>query len=378
MSESGAVAEKRILIVDDEYSIREALLMFFNDKGFITKEAKNGIEALDFIEKEDFDIIVSDIRMDKMDGIELIKKLKSYNKKTPVIFITAYPELNTAIEALRHGVIEYVIKPFDMRELEQKVFEALKNKSETSEEVLKEKFKKQKQEFINRFSRELKTPLTPLAAYVQLLIKEEFGVVTKYQVEVLEKIQKNGKRLKVLVDDLVLLFSLESKDEKPDIGKHSIVDLINEITEEEKDFLKEKEQDFSVTVYDDIEWIMCDGAKIKRVIFHLFDNAVKFSPESTSIEITVRNYEYNKNSYIKFSVKDSSERLKEDNKRVVFKWFYEINKAGDYSDVSDISGLGIGLTLSKLIVEAHEGRIWLEDEKNDENEGNIFSFIIPK
>src|SRR5208283_1322809 len=106
--------ENRLLIVDDEYSIREALKLFFEGKGFKTEIAVNGLEAIDYIEKEDFDIVVSDVRMDKIDGLALLKKIKEYNRKMPVILITAYADLNSAIEALRNGAAEYVIKPFNM------------------------------------------------------------------------------------------------------------------------------------------------------------------------------------------------------------------------------------------------------------------------
>ena len=379
MAGSSAVKQRKILVVDDENSIREALTIFFDGEGYEASQATDGVDALGKIEKNDFDIIICDIRMDRMDGVGLIKKLKERGKNIPVIFITAYPELNSALEALRHGVAEYIIKPFDMRKLNEKVNSVLKNAESGAyrEEAVMEKIEEKKKEFLSRFSGELYSPLKPMAAYVQLLIKEEFGSVSARQMEVLKKIQKSNSKMKMLVDDLVLLFRIENMEEPLEQAEHNLNDLVNEIIGEQRDLLKERNHDLEITIYDEIESITCDREKIKRVLSHLLDNAAKFSVEGGKIHLLIRRYRFNYSPYIKISVKDESEKLRGPDKKVVFRWFYEVNKAGDLPDMSGVSGLGIGLTLARLIVGAHGGKIWLDNSEDGDEEGNIFSFIIP-
>ncbi len=379
MAGGNAVKERKILIVDDENSIREALTIFFNGEGYEAGQATDGKEALKKIEKKNFDIIICDIRMDRMDGVRFIKKLKERKKNIPVIFITAYPELNTAIEALRNGVAEYIIKPFDMRKLKEKVSLVLEEKNGADREAaLMDKIEEKKKEFLSRFSGELCAPLKPMAAYVHLLIKEEFGSVSVHQMEVLKKIQKSSRKMKMLVDDLVLLFRIENMEEPLKQEEHNLNDLVNEIIGEQRDLLKERNHGLEITIYDEIESITCDRDKIKRVVTHLIDNAAKFSVEGGKIHLRIRRYRFNGGGYIKISVQDESEKLRGQDKKVVFRWFYEVNKAGDLPDTSGTSGLGIGLTLARLIVEAHRGKIWLEDSEEGDKEGNTFSFIIPE
>jgi len=117
----------KILVVDDELTIREALKFFLEDKGFYVEQARNGAVALEAIEKEKFDLIISDVRMDEMDGIEFIKKLSQKRIDTPVIIITAFPEIDSAIEAIRNGVVEYLVKPFEMADLFEKIKSTFSN-----------------------------------------------------------------------------------------------------------------------------------------------------------------------------------------------------------------------------------------------------------
>src|SRR5208283_1639437 len=146
---------------------------------------------------------------------------------------------------------------------------------------------------------------------------------------------------------------------------------------EEDDLIKKKNQAVEIKIYDGLETIDCDRDKMKRVLFHLIDNAVKFSPASSRIIIEISNFEHRGKNHIKCSVKDNSTRLKI-NKRLIFRQFYELASNADDPSVSkEIKGMGIGLTLSRSIVESHGGKIWIESENEDSPAGNTFSFILP-
>lgn len=370
------LSANKILIVDDEPSIREALQIFFEDRGYSVSRAENGAEALSYIEKEDFDLVLSDIRMDKLDGIDLIKRMAYYNEKTPVVLITAYPEVKSAIEALRHGAAEYIIKPFEMKELERKISAIISDRRSSSSEALNEAVKKQKKDFLSRFSREIREPLTPIAAYVKLLLKNEFGDISKRQAEVIKKIEKNGKRLKYIADDLIQLYALEYAGDAPVIKKTPISQLLKDAVEEEDMFIREKKQNVDARIFDGLEEVACDREKICRVLHHLIDNAVKFSPTTSRISLTVRKYVYAGEPFIKFSIRDGSEKLSFVSKRLLFRRFYDMPQLEEEHE-GNPSGLGLGLTLSKAIVEAHKGKIWLEEAEEDAERGNIFSFILP-
>jgi len=106
-----------ILIVDDEQEIRDSLSEVLTDEGFLTYTAENGAVALGMLDDQHYDIIISDIKMPELDGVTLLIKVKECAPDTFVILITSYGSTETAIDAMRHGAIDYVLKPIDFDEL---------------------------------------------------------------------------------------------------------------------------------------------------------------------------------------------------------------------------------------------------------------------
>ncbi|MCF7824889.1 MAG: sigma-54 dependent transcriptional regulator [Candidatus Marinimicrobia bacterium] len=106
-----------VLIVDDEQEIRDSLSEVLTDENYLTYTAENGEVALSMLEEQHYDIIISDIKMPKLDGVTLLQKIKEQAPDTFVILITSYGSTETAIEAMRHGAIDYILKPLDFDEL---------------------------------------------------------------------------------------------------------------------------------------------------------------------------------------------------------------------------------------------------------------------
>lgn len=107
----------RILVIDDEKSIRNTLKEILTYEGFEVVEAQDGMEGLKFVEKEKFDIILSDIKMSKMDGIEVLEKLQELSPETPVVMISGHGNIDTAVEAIRKGAFDYISKPLDLNRM---------------------------------------------------------------------------------------------------------------------------------------------------------------------------------------------------------------------------------------------------------------------
>ncbi len=117
--------EKRVLIVDDEPNVLDSVSKVLERKGFETVTSRNGEDALKQIQKENFDLVVADLMMPKVSGIELLKTVKNENKKVAFLVITGYPSINTAVEATKYGAGGFLPKPFTPSELEKAVEDAL-------------------------------------------------------------------------------------------------------------------------------------------------------------------------------------------------------------------------------------------------------------
>jgi len=131
-----------ILVVDDELSMREVLEVLFEREGYHVSCAENGGQALALLEKTNFDLLLCDIRLGDMTGLDVLRAAKKKNQKTVVIMISAYASTETAVEAMNDGAYDYVPKPFDKDELLQTVANALKLKTlELEKESLDDKLK---------------------------------------------------------------------------------------------------------------------------------------------------------------------------------------------------------------------------------------------
>jgi CheY-like chemotaxis protein len=116
---------KPVLIVEDEAIMRESLRDWLKDGGYEVETAEEGEEALEKIEKKEFSVAVLDLRLPGKDGLEVLKEATEKDPKIKGIVITAYPSLETALEAMKMGAIDYIVKPFAPDALERAIQEVL-------------------------------------------------------------------------------------------------------------------------------------------------------------------------------------------------------------------------------------------------------------
>lgn len=129
-----------ILIVDDEESVRDSLYNWFIEDGYHVECAEDATKALTFLESGSFDIILADIKMPGMDGLEMLKRIKAIRKDSIVIMMTAFATVDTAVQALKDGAFDYVTKPFDPDDLSHLIRNASLQITLIEEnEILKEK-----------------------------------------------------------------------------------------------------------------------------------------------------------------------------------------------------------------------------------------------
>ncbi|RZB34897.1 MAG: hypothetical protein SRB1_00665 [Desulfobacteraceae bacterium Eth-SRB1] len=129
--------EKSILVVDDDLSVRALIAEALREGGYPNiKEAENGIQALETFRKEACDLVISDLKMPGMSGMELLSQIKELNPSTPVIIMTGYPTINIAVSSMKEGAFDFLTKPFTIENLILKVDLYLKERSILTEEDL--------------------------------------------------------------------------------------------------------------------------------------------------------------------------------------------------------------------------------------------------
>ncbi len=229
---------------------------------------------------------------------------------------------------------------------------------------------KLKDEFVSLASHELRTPMTVIKSYIWLLLQGKTGVVSEKQKEYLEKTYTSTIRLIDMVNDMLNISRIESGRFTIEVMKGDIGDLLKEVVDEMQ--AKSQEMDLSLTLSlpeQKLPQILFDPERIKQVVINLIGNSLKFTPRGGTIAVSAEV----KNGYIETHVKDTGRGIKPEDMEKLFKKFNMLG--GSFLSKQTGQGTGLGLYLSKSLVELHKGRIWVESE--GENKGSNFSFSLP-
>ncbi|NOT58412.1 MAG: sigma-54-dependent Fis family transcriptional regulator [Deltaproteobacteria bacterium] len=145
------MSQQRVLVVDDEANTRRVLEIMLQKMGLATRVASNGQEALALAQRESFDLILTDLRMPGMDGLALLDALRAQKIETPVILLTAYGTVESAVHAMKSGAYDYILRPFDVEAVERTITRALTTERTRRENLfLREEIEKGWGEFVGR------------------------------------------------------------------------------------------------------------------------------------------------------------------------------------------------------------------------------------
>jgi signal transduction histidine kinase/HAMP domain-containing protein len=224
---------------------------------------------------------------------------------------------------------------------------------------------KHKSEFLANMSHELRTPLNAIIGYSELIIDNIYGEVPEKIREVLERVEKNGRHLLSLINDVLDLSKIEAGRLTLTLNEYSMQDIIQTVFTSVEALAVEKNLDLKTTVPNDLTNGKGDGQRIAQVVLNLIGNAIKFTDQGeVNVEAAVSN-----ESFL-ISVSDTGPGLSETDQLKIFEEFQQ----ADGSSTRKKSGTGLGLSISKKIVEMHGGRIGVESTLG---KGSKFWFRLP-
>ena len=311
--------DMRILIVDDEETVRNVLSQVLEADGFEVKEAASGEEALEFLKKEPFSLVITDIAMPRMTGIELLEKIKQLYPATEVIIISSHASLDTAITAIRHGAYDYLFKPFEdiglisaaaARAVEksrlisenQKLLEELEREKEELEgrmaertaklkkinaqlmREIKERIRAQdtaeaanlaKSEFLASMSHEIRSPMTAVVGMTDLLLETPLNFDQK---RFLGAIQSSGENLLQLINDILDLSKVEAGQIELEKTPFDLMEVIKNTCEAQAFHAQDKGLELVWWVRPEVEThLLGDTVRLGQILTNLIGNAVKFT-----------------------------------------------------------------------------------------------------
>ena len=374
------ISTQKVLIVDDNPKNVQLLAKLLSDNGYTIETAMSGVEALELVEEDEFDLILLDIMMPVMDGFEVCDKIKQKetNKDLPIIFLTAKTDIESISMAFSKGGWDYLTNPFNTEELLARVhtqIELKKSKDQLKEvnQWLEEKVTERtaelkvanekllnldnaKTEFLKIISHEIRTPLNGIIGGLSLLKEVES---TKEIVEFIDILDESAKRLESFSYKALDISQLNVNGiivrEKTDIAQtvSSVIDELNDIRESKE---IEISQTISMSTFD------VDPNYFHKCLYNIIHNAMIYSPDKGSILINVSDHD----DKMVFEIKDEG---------IGFKDSLVINEIGPFDSEEHVDkNPGLGLFLSNLIVVAHGGKI---ENGNNEKKGAFVKLIIP-
>jgi signal transduction histidine kinase len=224
---------------------------------------------------------------------------------------------------------------------------------------------KHKSEFLANMSHELRTPLNAILGYTELILDNIYGDVPKKIQEVLERLEKNGRHLLNLINDVLDISKIEAGRLNLSLNEYSMEDLIQTVFASVESLAAEKNLNLEVEVTKGLATGKGDEQRLAQVILNLVGNAIKFTEKGkVKIEATVSD-----ESFL-ISVSDTGPGLAEADQSKIFEAFQQ----ADGSSTRKKGGTGLGLSISKKIIEMHGGKIWVESTLE---KGSTFRFTLP-
>lgn len=222
-----------------------------------------------------------------------------------------------------------------------------------------------KTEFLSITSHELRSPMTPMKAQLQMLEEGYFGALNKKQKESLGIVIRNADRLDNIIVDFLEVSRIEAARLKFNFKDTDMAQTVQDNVKFMEGFAKEKNIDL-ITNIDKLPIIEVDPDRVSQVLRNLINNAIKFSNDKSKIKINAELI----NEYILFSIRDYGCGLSSDNQIRVFEPFYQVENANRRRH----GGTGLGLAICRGIVESQNGKIWVESQPG---KGCKFNFTIP-
>jgi signal transduction histidine kinase len=347
-----------ILCVDDEVDNVEALERLFRRKYKVLK-ATSGAEGLEILKKEQVALIISDQRMPQMTGVEFLEKSLKTHPEAVRILLTGYTDIDSVISAINSGQIyRYVTKPWDPNDLQTAVDRAieryqlnqeLKSKNVALKEALDElkSLDEAKNHFMILINHELKTPLTVLLSFQQLL---KDTPLSEEQAMYLKRIETSSARLQSLIDDVLQLVSAETGVLKVDIKKTSPEKILHALPPQLMEKATEKEQIINFD-YDENS-LKADPRVMEQVLTRLIENAVKFGNKQSEILVRVHPSTDGKT---RFQVENEGKSISPAMIQKVLKPF-----TLDENIMNHTKGTGLGLSLCQALLKTHSSELHIE------------------
>ena len=352
----------KLLVVDDNEMNRDMLSRRLKRIGHTVEIAVGGKQALEMLEQQPFDLILLDIMMPEISGIEVLKivRQKYSIAELPIIMVTAKDQSDDIVESLSLGANDYITKPIDFPVANARVQTQLSLK----------RLAELKDEFLRIASHDLKNPLTGIIGYSSIL-KSLITPIEQIPQDLknsIGRIDHLAQLMRRIITDFLDFQAMEDGQMKVDLKPFDINDIARMAIINNFDYAKSKQIEFTEEIATTPIQVNADQYRIQQVIENFTSNAIKFSDKGS--KVTIRTKVEQNTAFLEVS--DTGPGLTEDDMKKLFIKYARLSNKPTGGEKSS----GLGLAICKKVIELHQGEIGARN--NSQAPGSTFWFSLPK
>ncbi len=352
MKPSTSIPRSSVLIVDDITKNLQVVGTILRQAGYAVTPATSGAEALEGLREHLPDLILLDLMMPEMDGLEVCRRLKAdpLMRPIPVIFLTASNEMEHLVSGFEVGAVDYVTKPFNAPELLARVRTHLELKH--ARQQLRE-MNEEKNEFMGIAAHDLRSPLNAVKGYTEMM-REDPAMEQQERAGLLDRIHDATTRMVDMVQNLLDANRIERGEMRLNLAPTELSALVASVTEAQRPRAAAKQQTIHLEIEAASVTVPVDPNVMVQVLENLVSNAVKYSPPGKNIFVRLKT----RAQGARVEVQDEGPGLSAEDQKKLFGKFARLSAkptGGEHST-------GLGLSIVKKMVEAMNGKVWCESE----------------
>src|SRR5678816_4524910 len=364
----------RLLVVDDEESLRITTAAIFENEGYVVDTASSGDEAIDLLNNKDYDLVLTDLHMEGGDGLSVLNRIRRHAPLTISVVLTGFASVESAIAALQEGAYDYLIKPCDIESMkhtirrgvehrrlmlaEQKARADLRQLNQDLEQRIEERTaeltrlnveladaNRAKDVFLATLSHELRTPLTPVVGWIKLL---RSGTLDEKSVaQALDAIERNAWLQSRLIDDLLDTSRIATGKLHFEPKPTDLNTIVKAAIDTVRNSAAARNIDLSMSLYPASLVVMGEPVRLQQIAWNLVSNAIKFTDPGGKVNVTTQL----DGKQAQLTVVDTGVGIEPEFLPHVFDRF----RQADGSTSRRHGGLGLGLAIADALTKMHSG-----------------------
>jgi signal transduction histidine kinase len=364
----GMKEQATIIIIDDEKAIRDSCCQVLIKDGYRAETAINGDIGLQKIRDVKPDLVLIDLKMPGMGGMELLEKIEDVDPNIVSVVITGYATIESAVEAIKRNAYDFVPKPFTPDQLRIVIKRGLERRRLAIKSARLQREKEMmKENFVTLVSHQLRSPLASVKQYLGVIRGGFAGEVEGKQKDMIERASKYIDNLLQLINDWLDMSRIEACNLSKKFEPVDLILILSETLQLLIPLADARKITIELNLHDNLPMVQGDRESLKQAFMNLISNGINYNRERGTVTVSTRE-EIND---LVVEISDTGIGISEDNLHFIFEEFFRVKS----KETQGINGSGLGLPIVKRIIEAHNGSIRVASKVG---KGTAFCITLPK